>query len=182
MNFDTENNNLMLILKPDNDVVSIVIIPTNESFDILDTNNNLSYYIILHDNKEIPLKGSYADTGIAYCRLINSNKLKNDAMNIAKELFETEFEKYPLTKRSWYMKFYFNTLSSDIKNRKLLEIELEQFAKIEDLNEDEFQTLIENYKQLKNIKNVDYFTNLQQIRFPDDNYAIQNSDENSISI
>ncbi|WP_028524193.1 TlpA family protein disulfide reductase [Runella limosa] len=174
MNFDTENNNLMLILKPDNDVVSIVIIPTNESFDILDTNNNLSYYIILHDNKEIPLKGSYADTGIAYCRLINSNKLKNDAMNIAKELFETEFEKYPLTKRSWYMKFYFNTLSSDIKNRKLLEIELEQFAKIEDLNEDEFQTLIENYKQLKNIKNVDYFTNLQQIRFPDDNYAIQN--------
>lgn len=56
----------------------------------------------------------------------------------------------------------------------MLEGELEKFAQIENLNEDELQTIIENYKQLKNAEKVNYFTNLQQNKFPHDNYTIQN--------
>lgn len=174
MDFDYENNTQMLTLKPENDVVGVVIIPTNESFNIQDTNENLAYHTLLYDKKGLPLNGGYADLGIAYCRLVNSNKLNNSALSIARGLFEREFEKKPSLKRNWYAKFYFNTLNNDTKSRQLLESELGLFSNVENLNEDEIKTLIENYRKLKNINKSNYFSDLQRINFPNDNYSIQN--------
>lgn len=130
-----------------------------------DNNNDKAYAFLLYGADGKPVAGSYASLGKLYSNDYYYVGLEDRDIESARRLMESEFALYPKSKRFSMQDYLFAFSRRREEDRAALKKELEAFAALPNLTEEEYDNLVYGYQNLAMKEKADALTKQKEQKF-----------------